>query len=1498
MSFATDKWFKHIREEVLTEGLADIGLDEMIQKEIEAALPEASEKGRMWVGAAWKSLDGNRISNYGWFEGYLIRTLGSKVKNFQHEDNNILLGLISTYTTQPVSKWPKAKRKFAKNVLKFNFPDDAAKQVLIDFKVLEKRTWNWFISRIENVIITLNQNPNNYQLIKDIPPSDYQQAENECFDFQKTQEDPDKIMHVFDDGSYWYDLDTYQCNMEGDRMGHCGRDEQGSLYSLRKKDPGKKASKSYITISYNTEDKTIYQIKGRQNTCPPQELWKHIAKFIEITGATNLEEIGEYSNDEAEFEELGQWLGSNTGISFEGTFEKRMDEFRQEVARREDQWKRSKYSFQVDYGGASVDTLDIDHNVIPVWYANVSSIAAKLPFDLTEETMLTFYAVGSPDPQDLVLIDETEEAIMEIFREEDRNDIIEDANHYSQAYAYLVKADNYEQAFLKADNMTRLMREDREQLAIGSDAYVVIWDIDQQLGDYVENQTENTEADGIEEFYVAVNELVTDLNDSLDAIEDLLVSKKLAPPSDLKGYISKVEEEFNNFTVSAHGRDREGKYTLQASGVLFKITKPQAQALNQIGLAPHPSMLVSDGGYYGSLAMNNAFWNSIFEHTRQALAFAKQQKKLNFGAKFKEPDDPNLDDLFDTFEESSIVATAYKNFNKNDPTINYKIKTSIDRSDLLILGPYLEYFDNNFDIIIKAFERGFREEIKKAKKEFSQKTGSDTNLPVEEGKLITEGLADIGLPDDLVGLIREFLPTASEKGRVWSGNAFKRYAILGPARDRMVPELIALVDEHYKLFQFGDNPEANPFLNLDRALRTGNIKQVIKAHKSFVKAASKLGVEQTITNKILQLVDRGLKGALIYFLKERINSVVTTLNQNPNNYEMIKDFPAEDWSAADEAMEEYQSNIENPDQIIHRFDDGSYWYDLKTSRCKNEGSRMGHCGASDYGRLYSLRKKDKGKKESRSYVTISYNPEDKTIYQIKGRGNDAPLEQFWKHIAEFVNLSGATHNDELGGFASESGSFEKLAKYLTQETGIDSDLTLKTLPEAKQELRVACNEKLQKFNEVYGENTPTSRLLVGGEMVGHQPKAFWEHEADSIVVELPFKPSKEQLIWTGRSAPAPNAAGRHTAETQDLLKMIKTTDSSELLSTENPRLDIAFVAAGDASRAIRVLGGGRLARISSADKADSRFWMIVSGLNPSFNDFMSSAVVLDPEITRESAEGYANFLKRIGMLIETMKKAAAGPIKDQLATWGAEDRGESLQEADNPLDVRLYEIDYVMSYPLGQGFEITDIHNIIRAIPDVTTVRTIGNAKRSQGNRTISLQRLKFALQGQKNRTEWVRQVLLPQIHKISGKIRIHKVERAELISSSNRRLEESYFNSTMRQSPGRTTPLPSIQGLIDDWVEGGVMYDQPTNHDLTRYSVMMPVEDLKHLCGREARKHGHHFDAGYQNFIQNGPRDPIYLAIGKNGRAKITGNEDDLRYAIKAGVEEVPVFISYQRQV
>ena len=108
MSFATDKWFKHLHEEILIEGLADIGLDENIQQEIMAKLPEASEKSRVWVGNSWKSLKGPRLSSYGWFEYLSSKIYTERGKTFQTPQEeggyNLVLNLLSVYTMQSVAK--------------------------------------------------------------------------------------------------------------------------------------------------------------------------------------------------------------------------------------------------------------------------------------------------------------------------------------------------------------------------------------------------------------------------------------------------------------------------------------------------------------------------------------------------------------------------------------------------------------------------------------------------------------------------------------------------------------------------------------------------------------------------------------------------------------------------------------------------------------------------------------------------------------------------------------------------------------------------------------------------------------------------------------------------------------------------------------------------------------------------------------------------------------------------------------------------------------------------------------------------------------------------------------------------------------------------------------------------------------------------------------------------------------------------------------------------
>jgi hypothetical protein len=111
-------------------------------------------------------------------------------------------------------------------------------------------------------------------------------------------------------------------------------------------------------------------------------------------------------------------------------------------------------------------------------------------------------------------------------------------------------------------------------------------------------------------------------------------------------------------------------------------------------------------------------------------------------------------------------------------------------------------------------------------------------------------------------------------------------------------------------------------------------------------------------------------------------------------------------------------------------------------------------------------------------------------------------------------------------------------------------------------------------------------------------------------------------------------------------------------------------------------------------------------------------------------------------------------------------------------------------------------------------------------------------------------------------------------------------------------TPRSSLEDALQDWVEGSVMaYDVAVNARDMRYTTMIPVKELLPYMSREFRAPMDAFNGMYQNFIQNGAQAPIYVALGKNGRIKITGNEDILWFAKRSGLAEVPVFISYQRQ-
>ena len=66
----------------------------------------------------------------------------------------------------------------------------------------------------------------------------------------------------------------------------------------------------------------LYQIKGRGNDAPPDEMWEHIDWFIKNAGITAVQESGEHSNDLDGFQEMNNYLqGQNPSVSFEGVID-------------------------------------------------------------------------------------------------------------------------------------------------------------------------------------------------------------------------------------------------------------------------------------------------------------------------------------------------------------------------------------------------------------------------------------------------------------------------------------------------------------------------------------------------------------------------------------------------------------------------------------------------------------------------------------------------------------------------------------------------------------------------------------------------------------------------------------------------------------------------------------------------------------------------------------------------------------------------------------------------------------------------------------------------------------------------------------------------------------------------------------------------------------------------------------------------------------------------
>jgi hypothetical protein len=316
-----------------------------------------------------------------------------------------------------------------------------------------------------------------------------------------------------------------------------------------------------------------------------------------------------------------------------------------------------------------------------------------------------------------------------------------------------------------------------------------------------------------------------------------------------------------------------------------------------------------------------------------------------------------------------------------------------------------------------------------------------------------------------------------------------------------------------------------------------------------------------------------------------------------------------------------------------------------------------------------------------------------------------------------------------------------------------------------------------------------------------------------------------------------------------------------------------------------------------AVKADA--WAaVMAGDKDGFND------IVNKEIERILDQVLGNQRGTLGD-----PQPAGGPIvrnaRGQTMTESAEqqiERIDGMLNERDPIDLRIYKVALGCVVDTSRAGRDQQIENQIRGIKEVTTVRNLVQLERDVGRDSIyRVYEIKFELSGQQARDTYRDAILVPSIEKEVTGVTVRERGMPELADAPLREWGGlGYAAGTPQQHlPQMVTPRVTLDSVVEDWAEGGVqIYDTPQNTNQMQYHVMMPVSELWPHCARYYRGNKTDFDGRYKHFIKSGAQMPVYVALGQNGRVRITGGEDLIWFAKKSGLEELPVFFSYQKQV
>ena len=171
------------------------------------------------------------------------------------------------------------------------------------------------------------------------------------------------------------------------------------------------------------------------------------------------------------------------------------------------------------------------------------------------------------------------------------------------------------------------------------------------------------------------------------------------------------------------------------------------------------------------------------------------------------------------------------------------------------------------------------------------------------------------------------------------------------------------------------------------------------------------------------------------YIRQRIQSIMDWIRVGLNgNVQPYKNNTFDElyslskrWHDSLEVGEGQINYVEDHDVILDFRDEngnGLYWADLNTNNSPEECERMGHCGRSSYGSLFSLRQyaplKDKFK-INKSLLTAAIG-EDNVLYQLKGPKNSKPSDKYHQYIVPLFSVMDGEDGYLIQKFGSEYGA--------------------------------------------------------------------------------------------------------------------------------------------------------------------------------------------------------------------------------------------------------------------------------------------------------------------------------------------------------------------------------------------------------------------------------------------------------------------------------------------